>query len=607
MPDAAPPPTAATAAALPYRPAPLQPGPSVREATVLLTDTHGPKGPNHQPPAPPPPPPPPVPNRLPLLPSGRESTLATTALHGPKAANHIPPSALPVSETILPVVDRPTYYPEGPPSQPGSLLSPEAVLDGIKDSVAAVVGRRESQAAAVPSPVPIAEALITRDANGRLPSVRESTIIMTEQLRQQSGHAVAPQAVRGAVVAAGPVVAAPHPTEVVSGRQAAAAVGAMPPVGLKKPLSQWETTDVSEAVHQVAENPIIMGAIAIGAAALTIFSVYKGVEWFNRYRLSRCIAEVERERPSVIHLYIHRRSPLSPSVSIPCTRVETFLRLAKLPYEAHVISDASVSPNGELPFAVFKGLRVAGAQNIIDSIGRELGVSLDGDLSRDEVATGVALVSAVQYSLTRGYLRSVHVEHPAVMRPYYAEMDQKPEWITRIVLHRMRRRLSDVDKASGYSQLSPEQYVNELLKDIHAVEALLHHHHYLFSSDSPSSYDCSLYAWLLPIVAMEDAAEVNNAFAYVVESEILTNFVRRMTELAFPDLDELVIGEWEEEAEEDSTDKRQVSQAPSLSPSQPSENCSDISASLNAGADLEPSASSVRPSQVELRIPGEVW
>ncbi|KPI89197.1 hypothetical protein ABL78_1690 [Leptomonas seymouri] len=662
---------------------PSQLGPSIREGTIAVTKAFGPKVGRHVPaaelavqeqsklldaaqnggPAP-----------VTLLPSVRESTIAATELHGPKAANHVPPSELPASQTLLPQVDRPTRYPEGPfetatastatpaakatstepavaerptlaaethavmgdsqaaaePAAPEVMNAPapeglpcdaEGVLPSIRESTIAMTERdgpksghhipaselpaeltaipeverpipqirHESAASRVVStvstvvgslgeapatevPVPAVPELIMRDAEGRLPSIRESTIAMTEKYGPKQPNHVPPGGLnKPAVATPVPAVvavkaseqlvkAAPTPSASVKSeyRPPAVTIHAVKSVQrvssrslLAKPIREWGTQDVKQAASQVLENRVVMSALAVGAAALTAFSIYKGVEMYNRHRLCQSIAEVERERPAVVHLYIHRRSPLAPSVSIPCTRIETLLRLARVPYEAHVISDPSVSPDGELPFVVFSGLRIAGAQAITDALARELGASLDRDLSPENQATGVALLSVVRYSLTRGYMRSVHVDHPDVMQPYYSEMNRTPDWVTRFALRRMQKRLTSVNEMSGYSQLSSEQYVHELLRDVCAIEALLEQHTYLFSDHYPCSYDCALYAWLLPVVAIEDAAEVNEAFAYIVESELLTNYVRRMTELAFPDLDELVYGQLEERAEEE--------------------------------------------------------
>jgi hypothetical protein len=579
------------------------------------------------------------------LPSVRESIIAATKQHGPKAAHHTPASELPAAEVAIPEAERPAAQHQQQPS----LVSRAAA------TVAAVV----RPAPAAEAPVPAVPELIARDIEGRLPSVRESTIAMTQKYGPKMPNHVPPSelskpvaavvsntavaAERGAVrqvAKAAPATNAPvkgdHRPYAVT-IPAAKAVQQRTGSGslLAKPIREWDSQDIKQAATQVMENKIVMGALAVGAAALTVFSVYKGVEMYNHYRLGQSIAEVEREKPTVVHLYIHRRSPLAPSVSIPCTRIETLLRLARVPYEAHVISDPTVSPNGELPFVVFSGLRIAGAQDITDALARELDVSLDRDLSCEDQATGVALMSAVQYSLTRGYMRAVHVDRPDVMRPYYSEMNRTPDWVTQFALRRMQKRLSDVNNTSGYSQLSSEQYVHELLRDVRAIEALLERHTYLFSSDYPSSYDCALYAWLLPVVAMEDAAEVNEAFAYIVESELLTNFVRRMTELAFPDLDELVCGQQLEEGTEEerepssqqqprqssltseeehtptsrersksqssSSSVKRLRMRPSESPRRTSEPPSTVATEEGVGeADLQ-----IRPSQHEVRLPGE--
>lgn len=429
--------------------------------------------------------------------SQREMTIASTERWGPKGPNHIPPEQLAAAGA-------------------SAVATAEAAVRA-GEAAATTGGGVEDGGAAVAK-----ESATSRRASIAAPKAAGTSTALTTST-----------ATTTTTTAGGPAGGTATTT-------AAAGATAL----FAKPVSEWTGDDLKSVGRAALANPLFMSIAAVGAAALTVFSIYKGAEMYNRHYLNRCLAEVEAEEPATVHLYIMQRSPLAPSVSVRCSWVETFLRVAQVPYEAHAISDPSVSPSGQLPFIIHRRTKIAGAVEIVQYIRGSFGVDVDAHLTSEARATGAAMLSTLEYSLNRGYTRSVFLDRPEVIRPYYSEINATPDWLTRLALQRMASRIQARDKTTGYSFYSRQQASDAVLRDMQAFESLLTASNFLFSDDRPSSFDCALYAWLLPVVAMESSSAVNDSFKYIVRSRVLVRFVKEMTAAAFPDFEDIIRDEF---------------------------------------------------------------
>lgn len=84
-----------------------------------------------------------------------------------------------------------------------------------------------------------------------------------------------------------------------------------------------------------------------------------------------------------------------PNLSPFCVKVETYLKLAGLPYEVvHAIPPGA--PKGKLPFIDDDGERVADSGLIIDYLRRTYGDSVDGHLAPAERAVSAAMQSLIE-------------------------------------------------------------------------------------------------------------------------------------------------------------------------------------------------------------------
>src|SRR5687768_4913060 len=89
-----------------------------------------------------------------------------------------------------------------------------------------------------------------------------------------------------------------------------------------------------------------------------------------------------------------------PNPSPFCMKVETWLRMAGLPYEAREIEGPPRSQSGKLPYIERPdGSLLWDSSVIIDTLTRERNVTLDAELSADQRAIGTLLQRTFEENL----------------------------------------------------------------------------------------------------------------------------------------------------------------------------------------------------------------
>ncbi|ORC88794.1 uncharacterized protein TM35_000152250 [Trypanosoma theileri] len=265
------------------------------------------------------------------------------------------------------------------------------------------------------------------------------------------------------------------------------------------------------------------------------------------HRTTRRIAALES---GIVHLFIPPRWSRGPNYFSRCVALETLLRLARQPYIVHFVTDTTnptmiaTTAKSEadkaakvtittltmrtLPFTICDG--VLSSRPPV-----ELTDLVDRGLSAEGHALGLAAARLAETSLAYGLHRSLLIDRPEVMVDLFAQeynLDMKK---ANNVVTRTRRALITALNAVGYGSLPDTWYPREFLRGVRSLETLIGENKFLLGNN-PTSYDCTIYGWLQ--VATQLGAH-DPATEYLMKSEILQGYVKRMTELAFPDIAEL--------------------------------------------------------------------
>ncbi|XP_061185655.1 failed axon connections homolog isoform X2 [Saccostrea echinata] len=123
----------------------------------------------------------------------------------------------------------------------------------------------------------------------------------------------------------------------------------------------------------VAHLKEICGAAVIG---FTVMVVYK-----------RCKRKIKKSYPrdTVIHHTIPR-GPFAPSLTPFALKLETYLRMAKVPYQNEFDSVVNRNSKGKLTWIEYNGEEVADSEFCIKFINKTLNIDLDKDFTDEEKA-----------------------------------------------------------------------------------------------------------------------------------------------------------------------------------------------------------------------------
>lgn len=233
----------------------------------------------------------------------------------------------------------------------------------------------------------------------------------------------------------------------------------------------------------------------------------------------------------MLTLYQIRRAWGIPNISPYCTKLETYLRMADIPY---VIADDSMpfrrAPRAKVPFVAFEGRLIADSSVIIDELKGRLGDTVDAHLRSEQKALG----HLVQRTLEEGtywailYVRWYDDQNFEIVRRDYFEGSLGPllRWV---VPDLIRKRVLAALHGQGTSRHDRQWVLATVRRDIDSVAQVLGDKPYLLG-DRPSSYDAVLYAfasamWMTPFAKDVPAAPEN-----------LAAHMRRMHERYFPEL-----------------------------------------------------------------------
>uniref|UniRef100_A0A7M4DV27 Failed axon connections-like protein, metaxin like GST domain containing n=1 Tax=Crocodylus porosus TaxID=8502 RepID=A0A7M4DV27_CROPO len=103
--------------------------------------------------------------------------------------------------------------------------------------------------------------------------------------------------------------------------------------------------------------------------------------------------EVDSKDAIILHQFSRPNNGV-PSLSPFCLKMETYLRMADLPYQNYF--DGKLSPQGKMPWIEYNHKKVSGTEFIIDFLEEKLGVNLNKNLGPHERAVSRAVTKMVE-------------------------------------------------------------------------------------------------------------------------------------------------------------------------------------------------------------------
>lgn len=184
-----------------------------------------------------------------------------------------------------------------------------------------------------------------------------------------------------------------------------------------------------------------------------------------------------------------------PNMSPFCMKMETYLRMAGLPYECPRGADVFKSPKGKLPYIDDNGKIVADSAFIIEYLKARYGDPLDAKLTAHQRALSVTIQRTFEESLYWPVLYTRWIEDEGFAKVKQAAFARLPFPLRQIIPPLARRSLRRQLHGQGTGRHSREEIYAIGCRDVAALAQLLGKQAY-FLGDEPASIDATAYAFL---------------------------------------------------------------------------------------------------------------
>jgi glutathione S-transferase len=197
----------------------------------------------------------------------------------------------------------------------------------------------------------------------------------------------------------------------------------------------------------------------------------------------------------MITLYQPPRAWGLPNPSPFCVKLETYLRMAGIPYEVKQGSMAR-APKGRIPYVKLGGQLLGDSALIIERLKQEHGDPLDARLTPEQRALAVAAQRLIEDHLyfAGAWLRwTSDAGWPYLCQAFRPML---PPLIGGAIMKRIRKAFIRHLQAHGMGQHSHAEILAFACQDITALSTLLGDRPF-FLGDEPTTIDASLYGFLI--------------------------------------------------------------------------------------------------------------
>ncbi|XP_050688108.1 failed axon connections-like isoform X2 [Eriocheir sinensis] len=245
----------------------------------------------------------------------------------------------------------------------------------------------------------------------------------------------------------------------------------------------------------------------------------------------------------VVYLYQFTRTPVLPSLSPYCLKVETWLRLAALRYENVDHKMKYKSKKGQLPFVEVNGEEIADSAIIIKELGTRYNTDLDGSLTAEQRNVAHATISMIENHFA-WVVKWWRCRCPgewvraAKLNLQQALNTRIPNAVLNFAFKLRYRQAAKKVRAHGIGVHKPEEIEEFGHNDLMVLSDLLGDKPFFFG-DSPTSLDVVAFANLAQVAFMDKEVTYSLRDWMTENCANLVEFCNRVKERAFPDWDEM--------------------------------------------------------------------
>lgn len=188
-----------------------------------------------------------------------------------------------------------------------------------------------------------------------------------------------------------------------------------------------------------------------------------------------------------------------PNASPFCMKLETYLRMAKLPYQNKYVDDPRKAPKGKLPYIRDGEQTVADSSLIIQHLTRKYGDSLDAELTPEQIAQRTAMQRLVEEHLYWVMLYARWIDEdfwPTTKLAFFSHFPKLMRWMLPTLF---RKGVIKAAYAQGIGRHSKDEIYQLGKEDLQAIATGLGDRPFFFG-EKPTQIDASLYGFLANIL-----------------------------------------------------------------------------------------------------------
>ena len=219
-----------------------------------------------------------------------------------------------------------------------------------------------------------------------------------------------------------------------------------------------------------------------------------------------------------------------PNASPYCMKVETFMRIAGIPYETIEEVNPSKGPKGKLPYIIHKGKEIPDSSFILEYLSSEFNIDLDSHLSIQEKAVSHSFQRLFEESLVwvMAYNRMTD-NWPVIESAWFGFL---PPVLKMFLPSMIKQQFKSKLQAQGMGRHSKNEIYHYGMKDLRAIVDQLGAKPFLMG-DRVSLVDTTAYAFIASLLIEEFTSPLDELSKM---AENLRAYRDRMQNLYFPEL-----------------------------------------------------------------------
>tara|TARA_R110000868_G_scaffold392875_1_gene663687 strand:+ start:4256 stop:4960 length:705 start_codon:yes stop_codon:yes gene_type:complete len=234
----------------------------------------------------------------------------------------------------------------------------------------------------------------------------------------------------------------------------------------------------------------------------------------------------------MIKLYQYPGSWKLPNASPFCLKLETYLRMAKIPYETITVNVPRKAPKGKLPYVTDGTAAIADSSLIIDYLNKKHGDILDSHLTPQERALALSIQRLVEDHLYWVVVFSRWLDGdnwPLVKKVFFRAV---PFFMRGIIANMVQLRIKRDLAGQGLGRHDRDDIYHFGKQDVTALNDILADKDFMLGN-TPSSVDATCYGILANIIHAPIESPLKK---HTEQCENLVTYCERMYKRFYADL-----------------------------------------------------------------------